>query len=295
MLRIMILAIALGTGGLAAWMSVRYLDRQPQVVEVEAAEPTAEILVLQQPLPRGSVVTREDVRWQALPLDAVPEMAVRRAERPGAAEDVIGRVARADLLQGDALRLESLVEGGAGLMSLVLQPGMRAVSLRITEDTTAGGFILPDDKVDIVHTVVRDVDGDGEATGLSRTILTNVRVLAIGQVSARTAARNTDTGTNVQTGSDVTAFGKTATVELTPKQVEILTAAQSSGALSLALRAVSDFGDTAIGADAVIEGEVPPKPRVSPSTGEGTTGPERAAVSVRVIDGGEVRTVSLSN
>lgn len=295
MLRIIILLVALGSGGLAAWMSVRYLDQQPEVVEIAADIPKAEILVLQQPLPRGSVVARDDLRWQTLPEEAVPDMAIRRAERPEAADDLIGRVARADLLKGDALRLESLVDGGAGLMSLVLQPGMRAVSLRITEDTTAGGFILPDDRVDILHTVVRDMDGDGEATGLSRTILTNVRVLAIGQVSARSAARNTDTGTTVETGSDVTAFGKTATVELTPRQVEILTAAQSSGALSLSLRAVSDFGDTAIGADAVIEGTAPVRPGLDTSTAGNAAGPERAAASVRVIDGGEVRTVSLTN
>ncbi|WP_299970835.1 Flp pilus assembly protein CpaB [uncultured Roseobacter sp.] len=294
MLRIFLLFVALGAGGLAAWMSARYIGQQPETVEIEVQVPTAEILVLGQPLPRGSVVTEEDLRWQALPLEALPEMAIIRTEQPDAARTAIGRVARADLLQGDALRMESLVDGGAGLMSLVLTPGMRAVGIRITEDTTAGGFVLPDDRVDILHTVVRDIDGDGQATGISRTILTNVRVLAIGQVSARSAARNTETGDTVETGSDVTAFGETATVELSPEQAEILTAAQSSGALSLSLRAVSDFGDTEVGADAMIEGATRESRDVAPlalNEDDAT----REPVTVRVIDGGQTRTVSLTN
>ncbi|CAM4370772.1 Flp pilus assembly protein CpaB [Palleronia rufa] len=295
MLRIIILLVALGAGGLAAWMSVRYLGQQPQVVEVAVDVPRAEVLVLGQALPRGSVISADDLRWQPLPIEGVPEMAILREERPGAAEELVGRVARADLLKGDALRAENLVDGGAGLMSLVLRPGMRAVGVRITEDNTAGGFILPDDKVDILHTVVRDVDGDGQATGLSRTILTNVRVLAIGQTSARSAAKNVETGATVRPGSDVTAFGDTATVELTPEQAEILTAAQSSGALSLSLRAVSDFGDTAIGADAIIEATGSDRKQAEASGAARGKGPQPGPGSVRVIDGGEIRTVSLQN
>lgn len=297
MLRIVILVVAIGAGGLAAWLSVRYLGQEPRVVEIEAAIPMADVLVLAENLPRGSVVAETNLRWQPLPLSAVPEAAIRRDNRPDAVAQLAGQVARADLLMGDAVRASHLVEGGAGLMSLVLRSGMRAVGLRITDDTTAGGFILPDDKVDIIHTVVRDMDGDGVATGISRTILTNVRVLAIGQKSAQSAAKNTATGETVETGADVTAFGETATVEVTPEQAEILTAAQSSGSLSLSLRAVSDFGDTATGALAIIEGGAV-SPRVGDqksalsSTGDGST---RSGASVRVIGGGEVLTVNVQN
>ncbi|WP_435312295.1 Flp pilus assembly protein CpaB [Primorskyibacter sedentarius] len=295
MLRVVILLFALGAGGLAAWLSASYLSQQPQVVEVQVEVPKADVLVLNQNLPRGSVLAAGDLRWQELPLEALPELAIRRDAMPDAAEDLLGRVARADLMKGDALRLASLVDGGAGLMSLVLRPGMRAVGLRITVDKIAGGFILPDDKVDILHTVVRDVDGDGKATGLSRTILTNVRVLAIGQVSARSAAKNTDTGEMVETGSDVTAFGETATVELTPEQAEILTAAASSGALSLSLRAVSDFGETAIGAEAIIEGPSRLEQPVTVTLEDEPQRPEKLASTIRLIDGGETRTITLKN
>lgn len=291
MLRIVILIVALGAGGLAAWLSVGYLGQKPQVVEIAAEVPRAEILVLAENLPRGSIIAEENLRWQPLPLDAVPDLAIRREDRPGALDDIVGQVARKDLSMGDALRDSNLVDGGAGLMSLVLRPGMRAVGLRITDDKTAGGFILPNDKVDIIHTVVRDIDGDGVATGISRTILTNVRVLAIGQTSAESAAKNTATGETVKAGADVTAFGETATVELTPEQAEILTAAQSSGSLSLSLRAVSDFGDTAIGAMAIIEGEALPKPTFEASAASPSDA--AAASTVRVIGGGEILTVSL--
>lgn len=290
MLRIIIFLLAIGSGTLAAWMSVRYLSGQPQVVEIAVEIPQSEILVLGESLPRGSIVSTDDLRWQVLPVEAVPEMAILRDEQPTAPENFVGRVARTDLRKGDALRVESLVDGGAGLMSLILQPGMRAVGVRISEEKTAGGFILPDDKVDILHTLLRDVNGDGQVTGISRTILTNVRVLAIGQVSARSAAKNAETGTAVKPGSDVTAFGETATLELTPEQAEILISAQSSGSLSLSLRAVSDFGETAIGMDVIGTAPAGADRRMAAAAG-----PAPTVGSVRVIDGGEIRTVSLGN
>ncbi len=291
MFRLIILLVALGAGGFAAWLSVRYTQSVPQSAMAAPQVPQAEVLVLAEMLPRGSVVDERSLRWQSLPLEAIPAEAIRRDERPAAIAELAGQVARSDLLMGDALRSASLVEGGAGLMSLVLRPGMRAVGVKISDDKIAGGFILPGDKVDILHTVVRDLDGDGIATGISRTILTNVRVLAIGQTSAQSTIKNASQGNTVAAGSDVTAFGETATVELTPEQAEILTAAQSSGNISLSLRAVSDFGETAVGAEAMVERAAS---IVEPAPAPGGVD-DSPGGTVKMINGGELLLVKVDS
>jgi pilus assembly protein CpaB len=108
-------------------------------------------------------------------------------------------------------------------MSATLTPGRRAVSIKVEAETTAGGFILPNDRVDVVHT---QQVGDNR-TFRSMTILRDIRVLAIDQ-SAKSDA-------NTQT-----AVGKTATLELDEGQAEIINQAQASGTLSLTLRALGD-------------------------------------------------------
>jgi pilus assembly protein CpaB len=111
-------------------------------------------------------------------------------------------------------------------MAAILPQGMRAVSTEISAETGAGGFILPNDRVDVIHTVAED-KGGGQSVNVSRTILTNVRVLAIDQQAD-------------DTSKEAVAIGKTATLELTPEQAEEIAAAEASGSLSLALRSTAD-------------------------------------------------------
>jgi pilus assembly protein CpaB len=102
---------------------------------------------------------------------------------------------------------------------------MRAISTPIREETSAGGFILPNDHVDVI--LSRSVKVGNKDDKVSETILRNIRVLAIGQ-------------TLEQQGDDKVATGKTATLELTPRQTEILALAQSLGEISLSLRSLAD-------------------------------------------------------
>jgi len=110
-------------------------------------------------------------------------------------------------------------------MAAILPSGMRAVSTPIREETAAGGFILPNDRVDVI--VSRRVRTAKREEHVSDTVLRNVRVLAIGQ--------SID-----QKGDKKVANGKTATLELTSRQAEILSLAQAMGEISLALRSLSD-------------------------------------------------------
>jgi pilus assembly protein CpaB len=122
---------------------------------------------------------------------------------------------------------------GSGFMAAILPTGMRAVSTQISPENGAGGFILPNDRVDVILTR-RDSNaeksGGGEAR-TSETVLTNIRVLAIDQ--------------NIEEkGGQKVVVGKTATLELSPSQAETLVLSQQVGSLSLALRSVTDASKT---------------------------------------------------
>ena len=108
---------------------------------------------------------------------------------------------------------------------------MRAVSTKISPETGAGGFILPDDRVDVLLT--RTTRGSNTASS-TRTFLKNVRVLAIGQTY-----RETEDNTKV-------VIGKTATLELTPGQAEALMQNEAMGTISLSLRSLTDSGPNAV-------------------------------------------------
>src|SRR5690606_16094046 len=114
----------------------------------------------------------------------------------------------------------------------ILPPGKRAVAIRVSAEKTAGGFILPNDRVDVIHTITRPGEAGAPGTSASRTILKNIRVLAVDQIA------------NDPKGQAV--VGKTATLELSPTQAEAVATGQIAGVLSLALRSVADSDDEAI-------------------------------------------------
>ena len=153
-----------------------------------------------------------------------------QADRPNAIELLAGSIARYPFVNGEPIREAKLVNAkGSGFMAAILPSGMRAISTQISPETGAGGFILPNDHVDVILTR-RDRDAEKAAGGdthSSETILANIRVLAIDQ--------------NVQEkdGQKV-VVGKTATLGLTPAQTETLALSQQLGSLSLALRSVTD-------------------------------------------------------
>lgn len=132
---------------------------------------------------------------------------------------------------GEPILKEKLVPLNSGFLSAMLPHGKRAVAIRISAENTAGGFILPNDRVDVIHTVDQQSEGHNEQ--VSRTILTNVPVLAIDQ--------SIDEGSkDDKAKTKAAAIGKTATVELDPGQAEVVAAAEAKGRLSLALRSAAD-------------------------------------------------------
>jgi pilus assembly protein CpaB len=131
-------------------------------------------------------------------------------------------------MQGEPIREQKLVRAeGSGFMAAILPSGMRAVSTEISAETAAGGFILPNDRVDIVLTrKLRSSEGGNDLV-VSEVILTNIRVLAIDQAPKEKDGQNA-------------VVGKTVTLELRPDQVATLSASRQGGTLTLALRSIVD-------------------------------------------------------
>ncbi|WP_040485604.1 Flp pilus assembly protein CpaB [Lutibaculum baratangense] len=229
--RLIVLVIAIGAG-LLAWMMARNLgssDAGPVVVQQEID--VDEVLVAARDLPPGSVVTSGDMRWQKWPMDGVGAGMVTRSARAGGAEEFVGAVTRSSFTAGEPIRETKLAQAGrGGYLSAILPAGKRAVATRTSPQTGAGGFILPNDRVDVI--VTQRQSDNGRDLFVSRTVLENVRVLAIDQT------------VEDQDGRSV-VVGNVATLELEPGDAETLARAEQQGDLSLTLRSILDGeGDT---------------------------------------------------
>src|SRR3954451_4364291 len=227
--RIVVLTIAVGAGGVAAYLASGS-DPQPQAPQAPAVQlQTVDVLVAKSDIGLGKSVTADDLQWQTWPAAGASNNFIKRSERPEATKDVIGSIARAPFVAGEPIREPKLVRAdGSGFMAAILPTGMRAVSTEISPETGAGGFILPNDRVDVILSK-REKNPDRNAPDIvsSETVLINVRVLAIDQAPKEKDGQNT-------------VVGKTATLEMKSEQAETLTRARQAGTLSLALRSIAD-------------------------------------------------------
>lgn len=191
-----------------------------------------DVLVAATPLDYGKTLDANAVRWQPWPKSSPINGVIRKSAEPNAIEDIKGSIVRGNFMAEEPIRKDRLVKGPtAGLMSTLVSQGKRAVAINIDASgaTSAGGFVLPNDHVDVLRTY-RDEDaakaGQPDAF-VTETLLKNIKVLAVGQ--------------NVQTENGKTVIiGSNATLELDPKQAEMITLAQRTGQLSLTLRSLLD-------------------------------------------------------
>src|SRR5664279_3924591 len=226
--RIVVLAVAIGAGGLAALLAGRS-EKPPEVAPQVALPETIDVLVARNDIPMGTAMSPRDVASQSWPASASTGTFIRKRSRPAAIEDLSGWSARVPFVAGEPIREAKLVNAkGSGFMAAILPTGMRAVSTQISPETGAGGFILPNDHVDVILSRRSgDADKSGGESRTSETVLSNIRVLAI------------DQNVEEKNGQKV-VVGKTATLELSPGQAETLVLSQQLGTLSLSLRSVTD-------------------------------------------------------
>jgi pilus assembly protein CpaB len=227
--RLVVLGVALAAGGIAA-----YLASSHREAPAPAAPPpplaTVDILIAKNDLSRGQLIGDGDVGWQLWPQAAANSSFVKKTERPDAIRQFVGAIVRIPVAAGEPIRDPAVVFAkGSGFLAAVLPKGMRAVSMEVSAENGAGGFILPDDHVDVILTrrdkAAEKIIGVEKIT--SEAILRNVRVLAIDQAVEEKASQKV-------------VVGKTATLELSPDQAETLALSRQLGTLSLALRSLVD-------------------------------------------------------
>lgn len=224
--RIIVLAIAITAALGAAWIARAIVSQTPEVQRVEKTVGATNVLVASKDINLGDSVRADNFKWQQWPVEGVTPGLITQDAQPDAPSELSGAVARAPFIEGEPIKEQKLIKiSEGGVMAAILPAGMRAISTPIREETAAGGFILPNDRVDVILSYKMRVGRKEEP--VSEAVLRNARVLAIGQM-----LENKD-GEKVVTG-------KTATLELTPRQAEVLALAQSMGEISLSLRSLSD-------------------------------------------------------
>ena len=227
--RIITLGFALGCAVVAAVLVRGVISKKPeQKTEVVNTVQTTDVLVAGKDIHMGEKFAAGSLSWRAWPKDNVLPSMITKDAAPNALTEFAEARARLAVYEGETILDKKVVKpGSSGFMSAILPKGMRAIAVSISSKSSAGGFILPDDRVDVILT--KNVDGGGAKTVKSETVISNVRVLAVNQVYRQAAQ-----------GEEVTVKGETATLELQPHQAEIISMVQSSGELSLALRSIAE-------------------------------------------------------
>jgi pilus assembly protein CpaB len=231
-MRVVMFAVALGCAIMAGLLAKGVLGNKKQqeekVVEVNTVK-TTEVLVVAKDVHMGEKLGEGTLAWKVWPVDNVLPTMITKEAKPDALTEMTKTRARIAMYEGEmVMEKKLLIAGQGGFMGAMLQKGMRAISVAVSSHSTAGGFILPDDRVDVILT--KKDNSSGVTVVKSELVLSNVRVLAINQVYNQGAEGDAVTVEN----------GQTATLELTPKQSEVITLVESSGELQLALRSIAE-------------------------------------------------------
>jgi pilus assembly protein CpaB len=228
-----ILAISVaGIAALIAFFFAKSFIQPPPAPIVEKTQvDSVQVLVAGSDIPVGKIVNEGSFRWVAWPKEAAQRGYI--TEENGGDKrkrELSGSVARSALLAGEPVTSAKLIKAGqGGVLAAILPGGMRAVSTKIEAKSAAGSLILPNDHVDVI--LIRHLRGKaGGDEVVSDTLFRNVRVVAIGQQI------ETKEGKKAADGS-----AQTATLELTPRQAEMMALANAMGEITLSLRSVADL------------------------------------------------------
>jgi len=223
------LVIAVVTAVMAKSMFTGAGADQANAAPVVPAGP--KVLVARKALPVGTIIDAESLGFQAWPKELVQNAYYTEGAPDADVSKLIGTVVRNPTTAGQPLTKGALVgPNDRGFLAAALGPGMRAVTVPVSNTSGVAGFIFPGDRVDMVLTQDVAGGGDGPALKVSETIIRNLRVLATDQ---RIDSKNEEGKTVVKTFN-------TVTLEVTPRIGEKIAVAQSLGGLSLQLRSIAD-------------------------------------------------------
>jgi pilus assembly protein CpaB len=228
-----VLFILAGIAALAAGLMARNFasQRPDKEVVVENTVKKSDVLVAAKDLGLGEKLSEGAFVWKSWPTESLMDGMITKEAQPDAIEKFAQGRARLPIYIGETVMEKKIIHAGdKGFLASILPKGMRAISVAISERSSAGGFILPNDRVDVILTRKNNSEG-GQQLVSSETVLTNVRVLAVNQNYGKQ-----------EEGTDTIAVpeGKTATLELSARQVEVVAQVESMGELSLALRSIAE-------------------------------------------------------
>ena len=213
----------------------------PEVVETPlppsepVGPPPVEVIAAARDLLVGTLLTANDITSVPLEADAVFSSHMRRDQAEPSA--VIGAVVRTALLAGMPLTSAALIRPGQeGFLAAALMPDHRAVTIVVNQETSHAGLIAPGDRVDVIFTMQVPSDGASQLNSFSRTILQNIRVVAVGR-RVESAVSEPESEENGRRNSD-----DTVTLEVLPPEADRLVLATTRGSISLALRPLGQDG-----------------------------------------------------
>jgi len=184
--RVLVLVVALVAGGIAAYLALNLGQRggePPTVVELAPQIQSQDVLVAGSDINQGAKLTADNVRWQRWPDDAMNGNYIQKQTRPDAIEQLQNSIVRSQFVAGEPIREVKLARPESGFLSAILPSGMRAIAVRVSANNTAGGFILPGDRVDVVETLAQQASSDGPTSNVSRwscPCLTGQSAIALG-------------------------------------------------------------------------------------------------------------------
>jgi pilus assembly protein CpaB len=230
-------SVALAAAGLAYYVASSFITPSPPIT-VEKQVDSVEVLVAGSNLAVGQIVNQGNFRWVSWPKKAISRDYITK-KNGGSAKmhELSGSIARTAVLAGEPITAQKLIKAGqGGVLAAILPQGMRAISTKIRAETAAGSLILPNDHVDVI--LIRHLrDRSGQDDTVADTLFRNVRVMAIGQqIETKEGKKTADTAAS------------TATLELTPRQAEMMARANSMGEITLSLRSVADLSSDPEGA-----------------------------------------------
>jgi pilus assembly protein CpaB len=296
-LRLVIVLLTAAVAAIALALVVRHMTASKPATAQAATRPeppAVRVLVAKRDLKIGDRLQAEDVAWQPWPAGAVnpafvtggpvdpkanladKAQAALQAATSGdpAVQGLVGALVREPMLANEPVSQRKLVKGGqGGFMAVKLPAGMRAMSMPVTVETGAGGFVLPGDHVDVVLNVKMNGSGDmrgGPAQPVqSKIVMRNLTVLAIDQAVEPKAGA-------------ATLVGTTATLQVPADDVDVLAKAKEEGTLMLALRSYADMGGP--------QGAAAPPPPIRRPV---RVAARSEAISVRIYRGGAVTEVKV--
>jgi len=220
------IALSLATAMIVrAWVNEARLSAAATGTADIPKQAVTKILVATHGLPAGQFLQPNDLEWQDWPDNAVNSSYIVSGAR--SVDDLVGSVVRAAISGGEPITDDRLIKkGDRGFLSAIMAPGTRAVTVQLQQNAGLGGLVLPGDHVDVVLTAVVPSTGQNEPEHrASETVLEDIRVVAIDQ--------------KMSDMSNETVMARSATLEVTPKQAEILALVTDMGKISLTLRSIA--------------------------------------------------------